>query len=49
MLSTYQQEVFLHSWFCPFEAKDILGIQIVLSMCAQTEIMLGLNLRQANR
>lgn len=37
----------LFSCFCPFEATDILGIQIVLSVCAQHEITLGLNLRRA--
>lgn len=48
MLSTCKQEPFLLHvlFFCPFEAKDILGIQVVLSVCAQCKIRLGFNLRQ---
>lgn len=36
----------LFSSFCPFESKDILGIQVVLSEYAEHKITLGLNLRQ---
>lgn len=47
MQSTCQQELsILFSSFCPFESKDILGIQIVLSEYAEHKITLGLNLRQ---